>query len=386
MKFTFHGIMFAFVCSFFLFNYGQAATVGWMVGQTYTIPDDTNTYTLDWDFTLTDNLTINGTLEVLADGSLTDDDSDISLINGTLNVYGDVYSYNNLDHGTSGNPSSINIYYPGNLYVLGGVITYGDTDSALVVEQGGSLYNYYGSILSSGAPILQVKLGGHFWNVRGNNPGTSGFFTGSNFFDSNEVHLDKNLDIDYTWTITDEAVINGHGRKITFGPDGVIQILGDSASLILQDVVLENVSGNKIQCTDLNTTLSLHNVVWIQDADFTYTYGMMHVSGDWEIRGEDTAFVFESNKALSVESNATVHLKHSTFTYNAASDASLLDLSGSIVLEFGTLKATEDCSLGSGSIVVDGVGVLQGDSRLDLRLMGDVRGVGGLRRVGDVFF
>ena len=67
------GVLGLVIVCCFLFGSLSAATIGWNPFSTYTIPDDTNTYTFDWTYALTDDMTINGTFEIIGLGDLTCD-------------------------------------------------------------------------------------------------------------------------------------------------------------------------------------------------------------------------------------------------------------------------------------------------------------------------
>lgn len=54
------------IISCLIFSFLSCIDRPWHPGQTYTIPDDGYTYTLDWSFSLTDDLLISGTLKILA--------------------------------------------------------------------------------------------------------------------------------------------------------------------------------------------------------------------------------------------------------------------------------------------------------------------------------
>ena len=327
------------------------------------------------------------TLPVTQDQTLYINGEIRNLSSSTLNIYGNVYTYSYLNNGNASNPGTINIYNPGALYALSGLIENKHADSEINVESGGSLYNYYGTvdISTGGSDSLNINNGGKFDNVRGNYPGPFTVSSGGNFSDFNEITLDKNLDIDYTWTLTEVSVINGYGNIITLGANGEI-VIGDNASLLLNEVIINDVSGNKIHCTDNNSTLSIHNVTWTQDANFTYTKGKIYVSGDWLIQGKNTEFTYESDQEITVASDAAMHMFMTTFNFNSDTP-SLLNLSNDtsiIHLEHGILKASKACSLSNGTLQVTGLGTCQGDATLNLQNLDSIDIVGGFLRSGTV--
>jgi hypothetical protein len=306
----------------------------------------------------------------------------------TFDIYGKTYIYNTLENGDGIGAGTVNIHYPGALYLIGGTLTNGHANSVVNVKQGGSLYNYYGTVdlETGGSDSLDIKQGGKFHNIRGNNPGTFTLSNACQFLDSNEINLDSDLDIDYTWTITEKAVINGYGNKITFGTNGKIMIQGDSASLLLDDVILQDISGNKIHCTDNNTTLSIHNVTWIQDSNFTLTKGKLYVTGDWIIRGNDTSFIYFTDQTSIVAGKANISMISTTFDYQSTTPnlLTLTDNTSIIHLDRGTFLATENCTLANGTLLTTGNAILQGTGTLDLQSLDGIHTTGATTHIGNV--
>jgi hypothetical protein len=293
----------------------------------------------------------------------------------TINIYGNIYTYSLLQNGDESNPGTINVNHSGSLYLLNGALENKHADSVVNVNSGGSLYNYNGTvdIGTGGSDSLDIKAGGKYHNVRGNYPGTFTLNNGCKFLDSNEISLDKDLDLDSTWTITEKVVINGFGNKITFGTDGAI-IIDKDASLLLNDIIVENVSGNKIDCVDNNSTLSIDNVAWIQDANFSYTFGRIYVAGDWTILGTDTIFSYETTQTSTIASNAKIILESTTFKYNSSTSELLemTDQTSQINLNLGTLLASKDCSLSNGTLVTKHNSILNGSAILDLQSLNSI--------------
>jgi autotransporter passenger strand-loop-strand repeat protein/adhesin HecA-like repeat protein len=377
-----------------------------------------NLYNVRGDFSATGTINVSGGTINLSSGNLFNarGDSSTGIINvfngatvnisngtlynaftnasdGTINIYGSSTLYT-LSGGIIYNTresadmtGTINIGYGGALYAMDGLIENGSSNAEINIESGGSLYNYHGiiDISAGGSDSLNINNGGKFDNVRGNNPGLFTISAGGNFSDLNEITLDKNLDIDYTWTLTEVAVINGYGNIITLGADGAI-VIGKDASLLLNEVVINDVSGNKIRCTDNSSTLSIHNVIWTQDSNFSYTKGKIYVSGDWLIQGKDTEFGYESDQEITVTSDAIMHMLMTTFNFN--SDTSTLlnlhDNTSTLHLEHGTLLASKACTLENGTLQITGLGICQGDSTLNLQSLDSIDIVGGFRRVGAV--
>jgi hypothetical protein len=310
-----------------------------------------------------------------------------NLSGASLNIYGTVYTYSIIKNGGA-TAGTINVNFPGALYLLGGTVENNHANSAINVNSGGSLYNYYGSVDLNigGADSLEIKAGGKYHNVRGNSPGTFTLNNGCKFLDSNVVDLDKNIDVGYTWTFTETAVINGNGNIITFGDNGRL-FVENGVSLLLSDIILKNVSGNKIDFADHSSTLSINNVVWIQDTNFSLTMAKIYVQGDWLITGQDTIFSYETTQASTIANNTAANFSGVTFNYNSGSSNSLIEFSNNsskIIVENGTLLATENWSPTTGEVITYGDVTLNGVGTLNLQGLNNFIQNGSLTRIGNV--
>lgn len=312
-----------------------------------------------------------------------------SLKYGVINLHGGrFYIHDQILNGNSGDPGEINIYHGGGVFVLGsdGEIQNGDASSEINIYTGGSLYNYYGEVdLALGS--LEVHEGAKFDNVRGNNPGSFTTNTGANFSDGLEIYLDRNLYIDCIWTLTDVSVINGNGHEITFGPNGAIVISGATASLLLQDVVINDVSGTKIRGTDTNSTLSIDNVVWNQDGDFTFGTGIFEVLGNWLISGKWTKFNYTSDQTSEIKENGTMHFLFTTLNYNTGTSSRIAmeDTTSVLHLEQATILATQSYDIEYGTLVITGLGTLDGSAAtIDLSGIDDINIAGSITEIGTV--
>lgn len=304
-------------------------------------------------------------------------------------IYDAAYTYSAVDNGDGSGAGTINISFPGKLYVLGGTVTNGHANSVINVNSGGSLYNYYGTVdlETGGADSLDVKAGGKFYNARGNNPGAATLSNGCMFMDATEVHLDGGLELDGTWTITEKAVIRGYGNEIRFSTTyGAIVIDGAQASLLLDDVIISGVEENKIRATDTNSTLSIGNVVWVQDNSFSYTEGNIFVSGEWVIAGDGTTFEYATEQTSTIGSNGSIRCLGTAFEYNAsnANGINMVDDSSVIHLDRGALLATQALTLANGTLITTGSSSFVGTALLDLQNVAGINSDSATITIGNV--
>jgi len=304
----------------------------------------------------------------------------------TLNIFGELYTYSFIKNGSTGDPGTINIERPGALFLLNALLENDDVNSTVNIKTGGNLYSYYSNIVITDGLII-TQFGGNFDHVRGEIlilPGFT-FNTGSNFSDTDEINLEQNLHVDMTWTITQNTIINGYGNCLTFGPGGAIVGIG-GVSLLLNDIDVNDISGNKIRFTDNSSTLSIHNVIWNQDANYSLTKGKFYLSGEWLITGDGTKFSYETNQTSTITSNASMICMLTTLEYNSDT-ANLIhfeDQTATLRLEHGTLQATKSCLLSDGTLATKGLATLIGDEQLNLSGLARIEATGGIRKQGDV--
>jgi hypothetical protein len=362
----------------------QAADILWNPAVTHTIPSDGNTYYVDFSKTLTTYLTNNGTLEIRSDGIITTSSRLLNQGEITIQTDGTVYTYSTIDNGSSTLTGTLTINQGGKIFLLSGNLINRETNSEININSGGELDNFYGIVNNTSGDIT-LASGGNFNNVRGSDPGS---FTnnGGLYYNTTKVVLVDDLDIDYTWTITEKATIHGNNNKINLGANGAIEIQGSGASLLLKDVIIDNISGNQIRCTDNTTTLSIDNVTWIQDANYSFTKGALDIKNNWLIKGTGTTFSYQSDQTSTINSYARLVFQKTVFDYDTASN-NLLQMSDSsslIILDRTTLQATQACTLATGKLLTRGLTILQGDATLNLEGLADISVFGALTRYGTV--
>jgi hypothetical protein len=330
-------------------------------GRTFTLPSG-STLSINSDGTLINN----GTLNVNENASLNTDGDLQNLSSSSVNIYGNVYTYSFLENGNAGNAGTININYPGNLYLLSAELRNGHASSAININAGGGLHSYHG-IVDAALGNLDLKTGGYFNNIRGNNPGGYLSITaGSVFVENDIIALDQTIELDYIWTITNKSTINAQGNKIIFGTNGGIVIDGADASLLLKDAIIEDISGNQIRCTEDTTTLSVDNVVWIQDANYSFTKGTISVNGDWTISGTGTQFAYQTSQESTIQQKATMRFDYgTTFSFDSATSTNIAMINKTSVLHLNgsTLYAAEDVRFKKGTILFDDITTYNGASK-----------------------
>jgi hypothetical protein len=155
---------------------------------------------------------------------------------------------------------------------------------------------------------------------------------------------------------------------------------------MLKDTVLNDISENKIDFEDNTSTLSIDNVIFNQDANFSLTMAKIYVAGDWIINGNGYQFSYETNQASTIAAGAKMSLNFATFKYDVSSNnlLEMTDATSSINLNRSTFYAVQDCALQNGKLFVEGLGVLRGDVKLDLQNLAEINVTGAVQRIGNV--
>jgi len=155
-----------------------------------------------------------------------------------------------------------------------------------------------------------------------------------------------------------ESVINGRGNVLTLAPTCTIIIDSDS-SLMFKDITIQDVNGNNVHCTDASSTISFHDVAWIQDGDYTFTVGRFNVLKDFILIGDGHTFAYQTDQVSTVSTYGRLIVDNGmTFSYDppiASRELIVLhDEMSQVILDGGTLHSTSTgMRLTRGSLVID---------------------------------
>ncbi len=169
---------------------------------------------------------------------------------------------------------------------------------------------------------------------------------------NSDITLAKNLEFQGACALKG----NGHALNLD-GPNNIIVTGG--ASLLLEGLTLKNVSGNNIRCYDNLSTVSLRDITWLQEADYTFTVGRIDVVGDVTVTGTHT-FTYQSGATSTIFSRAKLMFGSGmTFKYDSpTTDRDLLtmaDKTAVLHLYETTLQSTSTgLQLTKGTLVVEG--------------------------------
>ena len=168
------------------------------------------------------------------------------------------------------------------------------------------------------------------------------------------------------WKFEDRAILNGNNHRLSLpGSDYQLRVMKRTygGALLLENIEIHgikdtNVGGN-ITCMDSRSTLSFSNVIWEQDALYTFSTGYFTVkTGLLDMKNTYT-FAYQSFNPLGILQNSTLKLDTGfTFSYApTVADRTLIqmtDRTSQLFINGATLQVTTTgLQLITGTLVID---------------------------------
>ena len=182
-----------------------------------------------------------------------------------------------------------------------------------------------------------------------------------------DVSINFNTDVTLSASVQFEGTCLIEGNNHILDLSGSIIKINPASTLIMRNVLLVGVSGTNIRFLDSLATLTLENVMWTQDDDYTMTLGHIDFFGEVTINGGKT-FAYQSDQVSTINSYATVLIDHGvTFSYDPSSaNSSLLamtDETSTLFLQNATLHSTATgLELTKGTLVVEGASAFSSEA------------------------
>lgn len=153
----------------------------------------------------------------------------------------------------------------------------------------------------------------------------------SMFFSNGDILINSNVSLSGTLTFTGNVTVFGNGYTIDC-TSGALACGTNNSSVLFQNVILKNASGNRLYCIDSTGTFSFNNATIILDASYTFTQGTLDVFNTLKITGTQV-FSYKSTKTCTIHSNSTLYFDSGmTFSYDTNSNALLLFSDSSAIL------------------------------------------------------
>lgn len=134
------------------------------------------------------------------------------------------------------------------------------------------------------------------------------------FGDLTTLEIGQNCTLSTTFYFEGNTILTGKNKILEMAAGGSL-VLRPGASLLIDNLTIRGISQGQIYCMDNKCTLSLGDVVWEQDGDYTFTQGSILVNGLWEMKGTST-FGFQTDKTCYVTRFGRIYMDTGmTFSY-----------------------------------------------------------------------
>ena len=186
--------------------------------------------------------------------------------------------------------------------------------------------------------------------------------------DQTTVELGDSATLTTTWYCTGRTMIYGNGKVLTLGTDGNI-VLRPGASVLFDNITLNNVHGYNVKCMDNRCTITFGTVLWQQDANYSFTQGKFYVRDRLDLLGTST-FQYATALTSTIASLGELLVNRGmTFKYNPpVAKKSLLqmqDAEAALTLNSSSLAVTTTgMRLTKGTLQVRGKSTLQNQGAL----------------------
>lgn len=184
--------------------------------------------------------------------------------------------------------------------------------------------------------------------------------------DSVILSLNGNLTLSVHLSFNNTSAILGNGYAIDFVQTGSLSA-GIGGSLLLKNLTLKNVSGNRLRCLDTTATITLDNVTIIHDNHYGFTVGRLDMFNAINLQGAYT-FTYQSASVSTIQSKSSLNIGYQTgLRYapvsNQKTGIALQDSTSTLFLNGGTLSSTTTgLRLTKGRLLLDGKVTVQSDA------------------------
>lgn len=186
------------------------------------------------------------------------------------------------------------------------------------------------------------------------------------FGDKTTIQLPRDDVLNYTMVFEGTTFLKGGGAILTLDTLGAIELRSPNGVLLIENVTIKGLSGNKIRCLDPSSKIIFKNVKLIQDGDFTFDTGSIDVLGDLAMVGP-FSFNYFATGPFRILSDATLLMSRGKiFTYAPTNgDRTLfqmVDSSSTIDINEVTISApAQGLQLINGRLIVQNRNFLQND-------------------------
>lgn len=154
------------------------------------------------------------------------------------------------------------------------------------------------------------------------------------------------------------CTINGRNNTLYIDTGSELRV-DAGASVLLENLMLDNVQNTNVRCLDSLGTITLSNIIWQQENTFTFTQGRFIFEHDVVISGSQI-FSYQSAQQSTIDQCSTLIFDTGmTFSYAPSSNSrtliSMIDSSSQLYLQGATLQSTATgLQLTKGTLIIDG--------------------------------
>jgi len=135
------------------------------------------------------------------------------------------------------------------------------------------------------------------------------------FGNDTKIEISSNEAFNLTWTCSGSVIFNGGGKQVELGTNGGFYVMAGS-NLVIDDVRLVGLQGEKIKCEDYTASIVLKNCNLMLSDTFNFNNGSILFDQDVCIDGEKP-FCYCSSVTSTIASKSTLCLeKNLTFSYD----------------------------------------------------------------------
>jgi WD40 repeat protein len=153
------------------------------------------------------------------------------------------------------------------------------------------------------------------------------------------------------------CTINGLGNTLYMDTGSELRV-DPGASVLFENLTIDNIQGTNIRCFDSLGTITLSNVQWQQESTFTFTQGRFIFENDVVISGSQI-FSYQSAQQSIIDQFCTLLLDTGmTFSYAPSSNArnllAMVDVTSQLYLRGATLRSTTTgLQLTKGTLIIE---------------------------------
>lgn len=180
---------------------------------------------------------------------------------------------------------------------------------------------------------------------------------GSIVFDSVTLVCRSDVALQGLATFKGTCIIEGHGHILDLH-EGSFAV-GNGASVIIKDMVINGLSDGQLYCTDSLGTVSLTDVIIQQDGHYSFTQGSFDIVGECVITGTQI-FSYESDQISTIGSHGILSFDSGmTFSYApsiASNNLILMTKETSVLHLYETALHVTTTGLGltKGTLIIEG--------------------------------